>query len=81
LCDIAMPGLDGYGFIRMVRQREDRTPALAVSAFARTEDRVRALRAGYQGHIAKPVEPEELVSTVALLARPAGGRTARGTNP
>jgi PAS domain S-box-containing protein len=79
LCDIAMPGLDGYGFIRKVRQRDDDTPALAVSAFARTEDRVRALRAGYQGHIAKPVEPAELVSTVALLARAAGGRTGAGS--
>jgi PAS domain S-box-containing protein len=78
LCDIAMPGLDGYGFIRLVRQRHDGTPALAVSAFARTEDRVRALRAGYQAHIAKPVEPEELVSTVAVLARSAGNGSGKG---
>jgi PAS domain S-box-containing protein len=78
LCDIAMPGLDGYGFIRLVRQRDDGTPALAVSAFARTEDRARALRAGYQAHIAKPVEPEELVSTVAVLARSAGAGSVQG---
>jgi CheY-like chemotaxis protein len=69
LCDIGMPGRDGYDFIAELRRRNDDTPALAVTAFARTEDKIRALRAGYHGHIAKPIEPAELVSTVAVLAR------------
>ncbi|HEU5180540.1 MAG TPA: ATP-binding protein, partial [Candidatus Polarisedimenticolia bacterium] len=71
LCDIGMSGKDGYEFIEEVREKGDRTPALALTAFARTEDRMRALRAGYHGHIAKPIEPAELVTTVAVLARAA----------
>jgi CheY-like chemotaxis protein len=69
LCDIGMSGKDGYQFIEEVRERGDKTPALAVTAFARTEDMARALRAGYHGHIAKPIEPVQLVSTVAVFAR------------
>jgi signal transduction histidine kinase/ActR/RegA family two-component response regulator len=69
LCDIGMPDKDGYDFIKQLRQRGDDTTALAVTAFARSEDRLRALRAGYQGHITKPVEPAELVATVAAFAR------------
>jgi PAS domain S-box-containing protein len=70
--DIGMPGEDGYEFIRRVRalRPEDggRTPAAALTAFARSEDRTRALRAGYQTHVAKPVEPTELTAVVASLA-------------
>jgi signal transduction histidine kinase/CheY-like chemotaxis protein len=70
--DIGMPGEDGYEFIRQVRMLspEDggRTPAAALTAFARAEDRTRALRAGYQTHVAKPVEPTELTAVVASLA-------------
>jgi PAS domain S-box-containing protein len=73
LCDIGMSGKDGYEFIEEVREKGDQTPALALTAFARTEDRMRALRAGYHGHLAKPIEPAELVSTVAVLARSAKG--------
>jgi CheY-like chemotaxis protein len=69
LCDIGMPGKDGYDFIAELRRRKDDTPALAVTAFARAEDKIRALRAGYLGHIAKPIEPAELLTTVAGLAR------------
>jgi PAS domain S-box-containing protein len=69
LCDIGMPGKDGYDFIAELRRRKDDTPALAVTAFARVEDKIRALRAGYHGHIAKPIEPAELLTTVAGLAR------------
>lgn len=72
ISDIAMPGMDGYDLIRTVRERaaESKRPlpaALALTAFARTEDRTRALLAGYQAHIAKPVEPAELVATVASM--------------
>lgn len=70
--DIGMPGEDGYEFIRKVRalRPEDggRTPAAALTAFARAEDRTRALRAGYQTHVTKPVEPTELTAVVASLA-------------
>ncbi len=69
LSDIGMPERDGYEFMRTLRQSGVRVPAAALTAFARSEDRTRALHAGYQSHIAKPVEPAELLATVAALAR------------
>jgi len=69
LCDIGLPGKDGYEFIKEMRNRGDETPALAVTAFARSEDRLRAFRAGYQGHISKPIEPAELVATVGVFVK------------
>lgn len=69
LCDISMPGMDGYQFIRQVRAQGDRVPAVALTAYARSEDRTRAILAGFQGHLTKPIEPTELVATVAYLAR------------
>lgn len=76
--DVAMPGTDGYQFMRKVRALSDaeggRTPALAVTAFARSEDRMKALLAGYQAHLAKPIDANELAAAVATLA----GRTGRG---
>jgi len=69
--DIGMPDVDGYEFLRRVRAlppgEGGHTPAAALTAFARSEDRTRALRAGYQTHVAKPVEPTELAATVASL--------------
>jgi signal transduction histidine kinase/CheY-like chemotaxis protein len=65
--DIGMPEMDGYEFIRTLRSRGDRTPAVAVTAFARSQDRIRALQAGYHMHVAKPLEPRELVAVVAAL--------------
>jgi CheY-like chemotaxis protein len=71
LSDIGMPGEDGYEFIRKVRllpaEKGGRIPAAALTAFARAEDRTRALRAGYQTHVAKPVEAGELTAVVASL--------------
>jgi PAS domain S-box-containing protein len=73
LSDIGMPEHDGYQFIREVRglpaERGGRTPAAALTAFARAEDRTRALRSGFQTHVAKPVEPMELTAVVASLVR------------
>jgi PAS domain S-box-containing protein len=69
LCDIGMPGKDGYDFIREMHSQGHHIPALAVTAFARPEDRLRAVRAGYQGYISKPLEPAELVATVAVFAK------------
>jgi signal transduction histidine kinase/CHASE3 domain sensor protein/ActR/RegA family two-component response regulator len=74
ISDIGMPGLDGYEFIRQVRatgKSSQEVPAVALTAFARTEDRRRALMAGFQMHVAKPVDPGELLAVVASLA----GRT------
>lgn len=77
IADIGMPVEDGYGLIRKVRAlpAEDggQTPALALTAYARTEDRVRALAEGYQVHLAKPVDRFELAAVVASLAE----RTAK----
>lgn len=71
VCDIGMPEQDGYGFIRSVRARNDNKhalPAVALTAYARSEDRIKALEAGFQKHLAKPVEPNVLLITVANLA-------------
>lgn len=65
--DIGMAGEDGYAFMRRIRMRGVKTPAIALTAFARSEDRIRALQAGYQSHIPKPVEPAELLATIARL--------------
>ncbi len=73
LCDIGMPGRDGYEFIREMRDKGDLTPAVAVTAFARPEDRRRALHAGYHDHITKPVEPSMLVAVVVALLGPSKG--------
>jgi signal transduction histidine kinase/CheY-like chemotaxis protein len=75
--DIGMPNVDGYELIRVIRslppEQGGRTPAIALTAFARSEDRRRAMMAGFQVHMAKPVEPPELVATVASLV----GRTGK----
>jgi signal transduction histidine kinase len=69
--DIAMPGDDGYALIRKIRARrtEDggRIPAVALTAYGRTEDRTKALSAGFHTHVGKPVEPSQLVSVVASV--------------
>ncbi|HWO03435.1 MAG TPA: response regulator, partial [Methylomirabilota bacterium] len=70
--DIEMPGEDGYALIRRVRGLESgavaRTPAVALSAYGRVEDRLRTLAAGYSMHVPKPVDPAELATIVASLA-------------
>ena len=72
IADIGMPVEDGYGLIKRLRglpkERGGLTPALALTAYARTEDRVRALSAGYQVHLSKPVDRAELSAVVARLA-------------
>jgi PAS domain S-box-containing protein len=70
--DIGMPGEDGYAFLGKVRAlggETGRIPAIALTAYATTEDRVRIFSAGFQVHIAKPIEPAELVTVVASAAR------------
>ncbi len=74
--DIGMPDVDGYELLRRVRalgeSRGGKVPAIALTAFARSEDRTRALHRGFQVHVAKPVEPAELIATVASVAGRAG---------
>jgi CheY-like chemotaxis protein len=74
--DIGMPEADGYTLIGKVRalpaEKGGRIPAVALTAYARVEDRVRALTAGFQVHVPKPVEPVELIAVVASLAKGLG---------
>jgi CheY-like chemotaxis protein len=71
VCDIAMPDEDGYSLIRKVRSLKPdqggRIPAVALTAYADSEDRVRAIEAGFQTHVAKPVDPTELVEIIFNL--------------
>jgi len=77
ISDIGMPDADGYDLMRQVRRRETgkerKLPAVALTAYARVQDRMRAILAGYNTHICKPVEANELVTVVASLA----GRLAK----
>jgi len=71
--DLGMPGMDGFEVISRIRASEDPAvrdvPAAALTAFARSEDRTKALRSGFEMHLAKPVDPGELVASVARLAK------------
>ncbi len=71
--DIGMPGMDGYELVRAVRalpdERAHSVPAVAVTAYARTEDQRRALAEGFQLHLAKPIEPTSFAAAVARLSR------------
>jgi CheY-like chemotaxis protein len=68
-----MPQIDGFDLIRQIRARPAENggsiPAVALTAYARTEDRLRVLSAGYQTHVKKPVQPIELITVVASVAR------------
>ena len=68
-----MPGEDGYELIRKVRtltaEQGGQVPAIALTAYARTQDRLKVLSAGYQMHVPKPVEPVELATVVASLTK------------
>jgi CheY-like chemotaxis protein len=77
--DLGMPELDGFGLIARIRASPHLhvrdVPAAALTAFARSEDRTKALRSGFEMHLAKPIDPGELVASVATLVRRA--RTVR----
>jgi signal transduction histidine kinase/ActR/RegA family two-component response regulator len=79
VCDIAMRDEDGYSLMRRLRAREERQlcglPAVALSAYARSEDRTKAIRAGFQIHLSKPIVPAELLAVVSRLA---GGTSTTG---
>ena len=75
VCDISMPDEDGYAVLRRIRRQESeqgvpptqQIPAIALTALSRAEDRLRALEAGFQMHLAKPVEPAELIVVIASV--------------
>jgi CheY-like chemotaxis protein len=71
-----MPEMDGFELIRRIRAFADpavsNVPAAALTAFARSEDRTKALRNGFHMHLAKPVDPSELVASIATLAKRVG---------
>jgi PAS domain S-box-containing protein len=69
ISDIGLPGTDGYDLMRQIRDQVEHHPvvAIALTAYARAEDRTRALRAGYQAHVTKPVDGAELVAMVRSL--------------
>ena len=81
LSDIAMPGQDGLELIRRVRQRPasagGRTPAIALTAYARDEDRDRSIAAGFEVHVSKPVDLDALVAAVAGLAKASVAKDAK----
>jgi len=70
--DIGMPKMDGYELMRRVRKyeegRDKRIPAVALTAYARVQDRMQAILAGFSTHVAKPIEVSELITVVAGLA-------------
>jgi PAS domain S-box-containing protein len=78
ISDLGMPEVDGFELLSWVRalprDRGGLLPAVALTAFARSEDRLRALEAGFSSHISKPVEPSELIAAVGSLVRPEGAR-------
>jgi CheY-like chemotaxis protein len=66
--DIAMPGMDGHALIRKIRAlgaQRGAVPAIALTAYAGADDRRRALREGYDVHLAKPIDPEDLIAALA----------------
>ncbi len=69
--DIGMPEEDGYSLIRKIRNlpntKQKQTPAIALTAFTRAKDRMQALSSGYQNHVSKPVEPDELITVIASV--------------
>ena len=73
VADLGMPRMDGFALIERLRTHENpqvrEVPAAALTAYARSEDRMKALRAGFQIHLAKPIDPAELVTTIASLAK------------
>ncbi|HEX4341599.1 MAG TPA: ATP-binding protein [Polyangiaceae bacterium] len=78
--DVGMPEMDGYMLIRAVRElptvKGGHLPAIALTAYARSEDRTQALRAGFDAHLTKPIEPAELIAVIAALVE--GVRRRRG---
>ena len=73
IADLGMPTMDGFALIAQIRESADAAireiPAAALTAFARSEDRVRAMESGFEVHLSKPIDPVELMAAAASLAR------------
>lgn len=82
ISDLGMPEVDGLEFLswvrRLPRDAGGLTPAIALTAFARSEDRLKALEAGFSAHISKPVEASELIAAIGMVVDPAGPMLATG---
>jgi CheY-like chemotaxis protein len=78
ICDVGLPDDDGYGLLRRLRKlpEGERIPAIALTAYARPEDRAKALAAGFRAHLSKPLDPESLLRELSLAAQQAPGRPA-----
>jgi CheY-like chemotaxis protein len=85
ISDLGMPEVDGFELLDWVRHlpkdQGGQVPAIALTAFARSEDRLRALEAGFSAHISKPVEPSELIATVASVVGPSAPLVNRAEAP
>jgi PAS domain S-box-containing protein len=85
ISDLGMPEVDGFELLdwvrRLPRAQGSQVPAIALTAFARSEDRLRALESGFSAHISKPVEPSELIATVASVVGPAAPMVNRPATP
>jgi signal transduction histidine kinase/CheY-like chemotaxis protein len=85
VADLGMPRMDGFQLIALIRQRLNPAtrdvPAAALTAYARSEDRIKALRCGFQTHLSKPIDPGKLMAAIALLARRTGQDPAAGELP
>jgi CheY-like chemotaxis protein/anti-sigma regulatory factor (Ser/Thr protein kinase) len=85
ITDLGMPDVDGFELLDWVRHLErdqgSQVPAIALTAFARSEDRLRALESGFSAHISKPVEPSELIATVAAVVGPSAPLVHRALAP
>lgn len=85
ISDLGMPEVDGFELLDWVRhlprEQGSQVPAIALTAFARSEDRLRALEAGFSAHISKPVEPSELIATVASVVGPTAPQVHRVAAP
>ena len=83
VADLGMPHVDGFQLIERIRGHRNplvrQIPAAALTAYARSDDRVKALRAGFQIHLAKPIDPAELITSVAALAKRYGPETSDGS--
>lgn len=82
LCDLDLPGIDGFQVIQRLRTEKgfDRTPAIAVTAYAMAGDRERAMRAGFDGYIPKPIVPETFVQQIeGFVTAGRGSKAARAS--
>ena len=78
ICDVGLPDDDGYGLLRRLRAlpEGERIPAIALTAYARPEDRAKALAAGFRAHLSKPLDPESLLRELSRAVEDQPGRPA-----